>query len=132
MVYSMNLPDSTNPCILLVDDEIYISKTLRNPSADVNDVVKHGRWHSTNLIAAKIPEKPAPMTLTFIGRLASTGSLFNANASPLTWPLVGAIFTMLSKDVLETGVGVGVCVSGNVPLFCSEIEQNIRTEQVLN
>lgn len=57
------------------------------------------------------------MTLTFIGRLASTGSVFNVKASPLTWPLVGAIFTMLSKNVLE----VEVNLRENIPLLGSEI-----------
>lgn len=48
-----------------------------------------------NRIAAKIPEYPAPMTLTFILRKFSTGSSFNEKAvSPAPWgpvPLVLAI-----------------------------------------
>lgn len=36
-----------------------------------------------NRIAARIPEKPAPMTLTFKGRRFSTGSLFNEKFEPL-------------------------------------------------
>lgn len=39
MWYFVNLPDSTDPCILLIDDKIYISEALRNPIVGVNNGV---------------------------------------------------------------------------------------------
>lgn len=44
---------------------------------------------NTDLIAARIPEKPAPITLTFIGRWFSTGASFSKNGVvPFVLPLV--------------------------------------------
>lgn len=89
---AVNVPDPTDPFIFLVDDEIYISEALRNPRFDVKGFAWHLTGHITDLIAARIPEKPAPMTLTFMDLLTSTGSFFKAKPPPLTLPLVGAIF----------------------------------------
>lgn len=82
-----NSPDSPNSLVLLIHDQIYVFQTLW-----YSDAVLVGRPSQqcgmicSHLIAAKIPENPAPITRTFMGRWFSTGSSFTENVAPPALP----------------------------------------------